>query len=319
LHKSPRKPGSLSPSPRKPGSLSPAEYAPVTPVNTVELSQTDLAGTPSQMRAFAEVWASNPELVGITRQLIFSDAGGPFNENNTIFGGKTGAAGIFANDLGEHQDHIHLAIEGAPLRVTNGALPVSMERIDHGVVNELAGTTGFEGGQPVEQQIGAPLDQDLGISQGMPGIAENLFKFIANTAMAPVIGALSGVTGVYGTAGPGTGLLGMLSPRQSMYGTLPNVFGSYGPGMLAGPGGFGVSIPGYTPGGMPETVPGSGSCPTQQIRACGPGAQSWARIKSMPTSTGQAYRASCGGRMMRFMSSRSTRADRRDRSRGATR
>jgi hypothetical protein len=84
----------LHKSPRKPGSLSPAEYAPVTPVNTVELSQTDLAGTPSQMRAFAEAWASNPELVGITRQLIFSDAGGPFNENNTIFGGKTGAAGI---------------------------------------------------------------------------------------------------------------------------------------------------------------------------------------------------------------------------------
>lgn len=61
----------------------------------------------------------------------------------------------------------------------------------------------------INQQIGAKIDDDFGVSKGLPGIFENLFKVIANMAMAPVLGALTGVTAAYGTAGPGTGLLGM--------------------------------------------------------------------------------------------------------------
>ncbi|ORB27166.1 phage tail tape measure protein [Mycolicibacterium moriokaense] len=91
------------------------------------------------------------------------------------------------------------------------------------------------------QQIGAEIDKDFGFSQGLPGILSNLFKLIANAAMAPVIGALSGVTSVYGTAGSGSGLLGLLSPRKSIFGEFPNIFGQYSEGMTAGP--YGVGIP----------------------------------------------------------------------------
>ena len=38
------------------------------------------------------------------------------------------------------------------------------------------------------QQIGVALDQDLGISKGLPGLAENLVKFLANLAAAPCWG-----------------------------------------------------------------------------------------------------------------------------------
>ena len=34
--------------------------------------------------------------------------------------------------------------------------------------------------------IGAKLDNDFGISKGLPGLAENLFKFLANLAAAPI-------------------------------------------------------------------------------------------------------------------------------------
>ena len=78
------------------------------------------------------------------------------------------------------------------------------------------------------QQIGAELDKDFGISKGLPGLAENITKFLANLAFAPVLGALSGVTAAYGTAGPGTGLLGMFSPRENVFGQpMPNVLGQY--------------------------------------------------------------------------------------------
>ncbi|RFZ70472.1 hypothetical protein DE4576_00365 [Mycobacterium marinum] len=60
-------------------------------------------------------------------------------------------------------------------------------------------------------EIGAQLDQDFGISKGLAGIAENITKFIANLAAAPVIGALSGVQqGLgYKPGEAGSGLLAM--------------------------------------------------------------------------------------------------------------
>ncbi len=119
--------------------------------------------------------------------------------------------------------------------------------------------------QGVQQEIGAKIDQDFGFSKGLPGIFENLFKVIANMAMAPVIGALTGVTNVAGTAGPGTGLLGMLAPRKNMFGTLPGITGALPEGMVLGPDGYAVSAdssaanqPSYGPGpvGAPR-LPGS--------------------------------------------------------------
>ncbi len=41
--------------------------------------------------------------------------------------------------------------------------------------------------------LGAQLDSDLGASKGLPGLAENLTKFLANLGFAPVLGALRGI------------------------------------------------------------------------------------------------------------------------------
>lgn len=58
------------------------------------------------------------------------------------------------------------------------------------------------------EQIGAQIDQDFGISKGLPGIAENLTKFLANLALAPALGALQAI------AGPvGVGMGGMVGPQ----------------------------------------------------------------------------------------------------------
>lgn len=58
------------------------------------------------------------------------------------------------------------------------------------------------------EQIGAQIDQDFGISKGLPGIAENLTKFLANLALAPALGALQAI------AGPvGGGMGGMVGPQ----------------------------------------------------------------------------------------------------------
>lgn len=55
-------------------------------------------------------------------------------------------------------------------------------------------------------QIGAALDNDFGISNGLPGIAENLVKFVASLAAAPLLGPLS----VMSNKGEsGSGLFGM--------------------------------------------------------------------------------------------------------------
>ncbi|GJO31545.1 hypothetical protein NJB1507_40820 [Mycobacterium marinum] len=78
--------------------------------------------------------------------------------------------------------------------------------------------------------IGAQLDQDFGISKGLAGIAENITKFLANLAAAPVIGALSGVQmGLgYKPGEAGSGLLAMAAGAGGKYPGLPTGYGGYG-------------------------------------------------------------------------------------------
>lgn len=68
------------------------------------------------------------------------------------------------------------------------------------------------------EQIGAQLDQDFGVSKGLAGIAENITKFLANLAFAPVFGALEAVKKSDGfDKDSGSGLLGMLG-NQGAFG-----------------------------------------------------------------------------------------------------
>ncbi len=61
--------------------------------------------------------------------------------------------------------------------------------------------------------IGASLDQDFGISKGLAGIAENVTKFIANLAAAPLLGKLAATQMVagYKPGEAGSGLMGMMA------------------------------------------------------------------------------------------------------------
>ncbi|WP_373202718.1 tape measure protein [Mycobacterium marinum] len=109
--------------------------------------------------------------------------------------------------------------------------------------------------------IGAQLDQDFGISKGLAGIAENITKFLANLAAAPVIGALSGVQmGLgYKPGEAGSGLLAMAAGAGAFgpqHQVLP--WGGQYPGLPTGYGGYG----GVGYGGMPGIgVPASYGVP----------------------------------------------------------
>ena len=70
----------------------------------------------------------------------------------------------------------------------------------------------FAGGM---DQIGAALDKDLGISKGLPGLAENLVKFLANLAAAPLLGQLSAIS--QANPNQGSGLMGLLG-SQGVFG-----------------------------------------------------------------------------------------------------
>lgn len=103
--------------------------------------------------------------------------------------------------------------------------------------------------------LGAEIDADFGISKGLPGIAENITKFLANIVAAPVYGALAGVRGAGGDLGGGKGLFG----AAALSGTFGPQFMQPAPStpvspaatvpgaMLPGASIPGASIPGATP------------------------------------------------------------------------
>jgi len=82
-------------------------------------------------------------------------------------------------------------------------------------------------------EIGAKLDSDFGISKGLPGIVENLTKFIGNLAAAPYLGQLKAISDASGIqqgiqqqamSGQTYGLPSLSGgqPRQYQQGMVPN-------------------------------------------------------------------------------------------------
>lgn len=90
-------------------------------------------------------------------------------------------------------------------------------------------------------QIGAALDKDFGISKGLPGIAENLVKFVANLAFAPMLGQLSAIQAANPSQG-GYGLMGIMGAQ-----------GAFGPQFTGLPG-----APGMGPSAMGPAALGGG-------------------------------------------------------------
>lgn len=76
----------------------------------------DLYGSPDDMKRFAEWWNSDSGRVAATRQLIHYDPKVGFNNGLNIYGGRAGMQQAYMNDgsLVQHDDHVHLALEGVP-------------------------------------------------------------------------------------------------------------------------------------------------------------------------------------------------------------
>lgn len=95
-------------------------------------------------------------------------------------------------------------------------------------------------------EVGAALDKDLGISDGLSGIADNLVRFVASLAMAPMVGQLSAIAGA--NPNEGSGMMGMLAANGA--------FGpQYTPGVI---GAASTTTGGYSPSAIgPQVLSGA--------------------------------------------------------------
>ena len=118
------------------------------------------------------------------------------------------------------------------------------------------------------EQFGAELDKDFGISKGLAGIAENLTKFLANLAFAPVFGALNAVVASDPRKG-GHGLMGMLAAQ-----------GAFGPNFTGLEEGASTSGPWYDPSGSGQ----------QPVAASSNSAQPAARFSAGAPNPGESAR-----------------------------
>lgn len=99
-------------------------------------------------------------------------------------------------------------------------------------------------------EFGTQLDKDFGLSKGLPGLAENLAKFIGSIAAAPLLGPLGAIAGAQGGIGKtGSGLIAMAGAAGAFgpqfqdfsgVGLPPGLSqvqpGAGGPGGVTGPG-----------------------------------------------------------------------------------
>ncbi|MGV0795647.1 phage tail tape measure protein [Mycolicibacterium elephantis] len=172
-------------------------------------SAGDFGGPIQNMRAFAEFMNAN--FGSQMKELIFSGPGWSGN----LWNGKPHK--YSASTLGDHTDHVHAALADN-VALQNGAVPVYIAGADTAVTGTYphgqatAATTGSTSG-PSMGSIGTPLDADLGLSNGLAGLADNATRFLGNLGFAPVLGALSGVQqGLgYQPGQAGSGLMGLLA------------------------------------------------------------------------------------------------------------
>lgn len=103
-------------------------------------------------------------------------------------------------------------------------------------------------------EIGAKLDQDLGISKGLPGIADNLVRFLGNLIAAPELVKLNAIANAPGQAQGGYGLMGVLG-AQGVFGPQYTYAGQQA-GQNSSSSGAGSAV--LQPGGGVGFMPGRG-------------------------------------------------------------
>ncbi|WP_304439113.1 transglycosylase family protein [Mycobacterium sp. NAZ190054] len=110
-----------------------------------------------------------------------------------------------------HMDHIHARVRpGEP--ASGNYMPLGAHPYQSGVQNvavESFGSSAQSDLSGIGGQLGAQLDQDFGISKGLPGLAENAVKFVGNLFFAPLLTALQALAG--GRPDEGSGLIGMMA------------------------------------------------------------------------------------------------------------
>jgi hypothetical protein len=235
----------------------------------------------ANINAYLNQFAQHQGAGDIEHQLFATSVGGPF-----YTGGYPAMRGL------EGQADKYIAGYGGP----QGSPGTDFS--GQGTQQVAVQSFGPQAESSLNQQIGSKLDNDFGISKGLPGIVENATKALANLAMAPVLGQLAGVSKAFGTAGPGTGILGAFAPRQNMFGQqMPNILGQY-PQQDGQPGqqqGYAPQDQGYSPsyGSMPDTgIPGldaspstsPGTSPASGTPWASPGAPSPAGTPFTPTT-----------------------------------
>lgn len=111
-------------------------------------------------------------------------------------------------------------------------------------------------------EIGANLDKDLGISKGLPGIADNLVKFLASLAAAPLMGQMAATVANDPHKG-GYGLMGILGAQGAFS---PAFTGLENPNAAATTGGATGASQYTIPSGanvpMPSILEDTGSVPS---------------------------------------------------------
>ncbi|MCH9728380.1 MAG: phage tail tape measure protein [Actinomycetia bacterium] len=106
--------------------------------------------------------------------------------------------------------------------------------------------------QNVSGEIGSALDQDLGISKGLPGIVENAVRAVASFAAAPLVGPLSAISNAAGDEG--SGLMGILASTGALGSQFTPGASNIGPAALQ-PGALGLPSPAASgPGGTNPAI-----------------------------------------------------------------
>jgi TP901 family phage tail tape measure protein len=116
---------------------------------------------------------------------------------------------------------------------------MKLAEAQRGTVQKMKGFTEDMG------EIGAKLDADFGASKGLGGFAENITKFLANLAFAPMMGQLSAIAAANPSKG-GYGMMGILGAQGAFgpqfTGIAPaSTYGAQGIGPAAVGGGMGAS------------------------------------------------------------------------------
>lgn len=107
----------------------------------------------------------------------------------------------------------------------------------------------------------AEIDQDFGVSEGLPGIAENITKFLMNLAIAPAMAQLgmNQMAAGFAPGEAGSGLFGMMA-NSGAFGSQFVGVPSWARGGSSGGYGSGSGYPGVGTPGMPFGItPGGGS------------------------------------------------------------